>query len=463
MRLTPTGAAGRERVAGMTPQPGDVVEVTAGPVAHGGHVVARLEDAPDGRVVFVRHALPGERVRVLLTDAGPEQRFWRGEAVTVLEPSPDRVTPPCPHARPGGCGGCDLQHASLPAQRRLKAAVVTEQLVRLGGVDPVQVLGAPIEVRALPEPGAKPGEETGLGWRTRVRYAVDPEGRPGFHRHRSHDILAVERCPLVSVDVDATGVTRSRWSATQSVSVAAGDDGAVVRAEQADAPQGSRLPRVTAAGLVGGTALRPGRVAGRTWLRHRVDGVGSLRVGVDGFWQVHPAAAATFARLVRDWAQVRPDDTVLDLYAGAGLFAVALAQDLTDGGVLVAVESDPGAVADMRRNVHDRPVVRVVHDRVERALRGSDVPSRVDVVVLDPPRVGARRAVVEGVVRRGPRSVVLVACDPASLGRDTALLAVHGYRLRRLEALDAFPMTHHVECIALFTPDPSPADRALIS
>ncbi|MGJ7441577.1 class I SAM-dependent RNA methyltransferase [Aquipuribacter sp. MA13-6] len=429
----------------------DLVELTTGAFAHGGHVVARVGDVPDGRVVFVRHALPGERVLARLTDAGEGDRFWRAEAVEVLDASPDRVVPPCPHARPGGCGGCDLQHASLPAQRRLKAQVVTEQLVRLGGVDPEQLLGGPLVVQALPEPGRAPGEETGLGWRTRVRYAVDRQGRPGFHRHRSHDVLPVERCPLVTDEVDATGVTRLPWPGVSSVSVSSGDDGSVVRAEHG--PQRVRLPRVDTLGLVGGPSDRGVRVAGRTWVRHDVAGAGRLRVGVDGFWQVHPAAAETFVALVRRWAGVRPGDTVLDLYAGAGLFTLALAHDLGDRGELVAVESDRGAVADMRRNVHDRPQVRVVADRVERALRGPDVPARADVVVLDPPRVGARSAVVDQVVARGPRAVVLVACDPASLGRDTALLAGHGYRLRRLEALDAFPMTHHVECVALYTPE----------
>ena len=431
----------------------DLLELTCGAFAHGGHVVARVGDVPDGRVVFVRHALPGERVLARLTDAGEGDRFWRAEAVEVLQPSPDRVAPPCPHAHPGGCGGCDLQHASLPAQRRLKAEVVTEQLLRLGGVDAAEVLGRPVVVEALPEPGRAPGEETGLGWRTRVRYAVDARGRTGFHAHRSHDVVPVERCPLVTDAVDATGVTRLPWPGVGSVSVATGDDGSVVRAEHG--PRKVRLPRVEALGLVAGTAEAPVRVAGRTWVRHDVEGAGRLRVAADGFWQVHPAAAATFVRHVRSMAGVRPGDTVLDLYAGAGLFTLALSRDLGERGEVVAVESDRGAVADMRRNVHDRPLVRVVQDRVERALRGDQVPVAADVVVLDPPRAGARSAVVDGVVARGPRAVVLVACDPASLGRDTALLAGHGYRLRRLEALDAFPMTHHVECVALYTPEGS--------
>ncbi len=427
-----------------------LLTLTTGPIAHGGHVVARVDDAPDGRVVFVRHALPGERVQVRLTDAGADASFWRGEAVAVLEPSPHRVEPPCPHAHPGGCGGCDLQHVDLAEQRRLKAAVVTEQLLRLGRLDPEELPGGRVVVQPLPEPGRAPGAETGLGWRTRVGYAVDRSGRLGFRAHRSHDVVPVERCPQVTDAVDAVGVTRLPWPRVHAVRVAAGEDGSVVRAEHGPGP--TRLPRVDALGLVGGTDDRPARVAGRTWVRHDVPGAGRLRVGVDGFWQAHAAAAETFVRHVRRHAGLRPGDTVLDLYAGAGLFTLALAGDLAGEGTLVAVESDRAGVQDLRRNVHDHAVVRVVHDRVERALRGGDVPARADVVVLDPPRAGARSAVVAQVARREPRAVVLVACDPASLGRDTALLGDHGYRLRALEALDAFPMTHHVECVALFTP-----------
>uniref|UniRef100_UPI00301B0399 class I SAM-dependent RNA methyltransferase n=1 Tax=Aquipuribacter sp. SD81 TaxID=3127703 RepID=UPI00301B0399 len=208
-----------------------------------------------------------------------------------------------------------------------------------------------------------------------------------------------------------------------------------------------RLPRVEALGLVLG-GPDGGRVAGRTWVRHEVAGAGAFRVSSDGFWQVHAAAAPTLVRLVREAAALRPHDTVLDLYAGAGLLSLALAGDLGPDGSVVAVESDPSGVADLRRNAHDEPRLRVVAARVEHAL--DDVPTHVDVVVLDPPRAGAGAAVLDRLAALGPRRVVVVSCDPAALGRDTALLAERGYRLGGLRALDAFPMTHHVECVATY-------------
>ena len=155
---------------------GDEVEVTIGPVAHGGHCVARHE----GRVVFVRHALPGERALVRVTEAKAGQRFVRADAVDVLEASPHRVEPPCPYAGPGLCGGCDFQHVDLAEQRRLKAAVVREQFARLARRD--------VEVEVEPVPG----DRAGLGWRTRVEFAIDSQGAPGLRRHRSHDVLAVQ-------------------------------------------------------------------------------------------------------------------------------------------------------------------------------------------------------------------------------------------------------------------------------
>jgi len=183
---------------------GGEIELEIGAVAHGGHFVARYE----GRVVFVRHALPGERVRALVTEGAEGARFLRADAVEVITPSPDRVKAPCAHARPGGCGGCDFQHASLPAQRALKAAVVAEQLRRLGGV----------EVEVAVE--AVPGEVDGLAWRTRVRFAVDAEGHPGLRRHRSHDVVRLDGCPIAHPLVLETGVLGREWPGVSELQVA---------------------------------------------------------------------------------------------------------------------------------------------------------------------------------------------------------------------------------------------------
>jgi predicted RNA-binding protein with TRAM domain len=182
---------------------GELLELTISGVAHGGWCVARDSG---GRVVFVRHALPGERVRARVTDATAS--FARAEAVEVLDASPDRAEPRCPHARPGGCGGCDWQHAGLAAQRRLKAEVISEQLRRIAGLD----RGVSVEPVA--------GDEDGLGWRTRVRFSVSASGAAGLLAHRSHDVVEVGDCPIAHPLVRAASVTGRRWAGARSVEVA---------------------------------------------------------------------------------------------------------------------------------------------------------------------------------------------------------------------------------------------------
>jgi tRNA/tmRNA/rRNA uracil-C5-methylase (TrmA/RlmC/RlmD family) len=390
-----------------------------GNVAHGGHFVARHE----GLVVFVRHTLPGEKVVVQVTEGREGDAFLRGDAVEVLEASPDRVAPPCPFSGPGRCGGCDFQHVSLDAQRELKAFVVREQLQRLAGLDvEVEVEGVPFETLA-PQ-----GTGEGLGWRTRMQYAVDDEGYAGLRKHRSHDVVRIDACPIAHPALPP--VTSERWHGAQSV-------------EAIVSSSGQRLRVVTAGDgtyLDGPKVLRE-RAAGRDW-----------QVTGSGFWQVHPGAAEALVTAVLDGVRPRPGERVADLYAGVGLFSAPLAERIGPTGWLVAVEADPVAAEDAARNLADLPHAEPVAARVDRALASGAAGNRVDVVVLDPPRTGARRPVVEGVAALHPRVVGYVACEPASLARDVAIFAEQGYRLSSLRAFDLFPMTHHVECVAVLSP-----------
>jgi tRNA/tmRNA/rRNA uracil-C5-methylase (TrmA/RlmC/RlmD family) len=347
---------------------GERYDVVVERVAHGGHCVARLHstDGP-GRVVFVRHALPGERVVVEITEGSDGDSFWRGDAVEVPEPSPDRVVPPCPYAGPGRCGGCDFQHVALSRQRELKAEVVREQLLRLAGLE--------VDVRVEPVPG----DEDGLHWRTRQRYVPLPDGGRGMRKHRSHDVVEVDSCLL-----------------------------------EGPAPS------------------------------HVVRGL-AFEVADDAFWQVHPGAPELLVDTVLGLLAPQPGESVLDLYAGVGLFGRFLADAVGGTASVTLVEGDPAARAPAEANL---PGATVLTGDVRAVLAGLPVEP-VDLVVLDPPREGARRAVVEAVVARTPRAVAYVACDPAALARDVAIFAEHGYLLQRLRAFDLFPMTHHVECVAL--------------
>jgi tRNA/tmRNA/rRNA uracil-C5-methylase (TrmA/RlmC/RlmD family) len=399
---------------------GAELELDVGPVAHGGHCVARHE----GRAVFVRHALPGERVRAVVTEGRERDRFWRADAVRILTPSPERVPAPCPWAGPGRCGGCDWQHAAVPAQRVLKAAVVREQLRRLAGLD------LPVQVEAVAMPDSRreddaPGRDDGLAWRTRVRLHVRPDGRAGLLAHRSHAVVPIEDCLIAHRDLDVPEVLARDWSGHTSIEVlATSASGRVVW----PGPPDTEAPMILE------------RAAGRAW-----------RLSARSFWQVHPGGPEVLVGAVLAGLGPHPGERALDLYAGVGLFAGALAEAVGGQGAVAAIEGDAAAVGAAAANLADLPWVSVVHGEVAAVLAGSEALP-VDLVVLDPPRVGAGRDVVHAIADRAPRAVAYVACDPAALGRDVATFAAQGYALTSLRAFDLFPHTHHVECVAILTP-----------
>ncbi len=402
----------------MTPLAvGDRVLVEVGPVAHGGHCVARH----DGRVLFVRHALPGERVVVEISSLGPRGRYVRADAVEVLEASADRRVAPCPVAH--ACGGCDWQHAAPHAARRMKGEVVREAFGRFAGLELEGDLTA--EGVGRPEwagPGG-PWEALGLGWRTRALLSVDGRGRAGLRAPRSHDVVAVPECPQLDPRLGALDVFSQSWPPGSRIRVVAPAEGE---------------PRA-AVGRIGGMVTE--RAAGRRWA-----------VAADGFWQVHPGAADALVSAVRRAASVEPGDRVVDLYCGVGLFGLSLAR--FDGPLagLTLVEGDRRACALARSNGGDVGAA-VVQGDVEQSVGRPGVLAGADVVVLDPPRVGAGSVVVRAAAAARPRRIVYVACDPVTLARDCAELGTQGYRLAGVVALDLFPTTHHVECVACFQPD----------
>jgi len=419
--------------AGRPPAIGTRISLDVERAAHGGHCVGRH----DGRVVFVRHTLPGESVVAVVTGHGAKGRFVRADAVEIVTASPDRVVPPCEHARPGGCGGCDWQHASLPAQRALKSDILREQLHRLGGLEDIG--GVPLADCVAVE--AVPGDRDGLGWRTRVRYAVTADGRAGFRRHRSHQVEPVERCALATDDVDAVGASRLRWPGAEEVEVVAASGGErAVLVEPGSASRTAELDRDVAV-----RGLR-----GRTWVRESAGGR-EWRVQSSGFWQVHPGAADTLVDAVRSGLAPRPGEHLLDLYSGVGLFAGCLAADLGPEGRVDAVEFSVDACKDARRNLHDLPQVRIHQGDVEAWLDSAAIDT-VDLVVLDPPRSGAGPAVLDHVLDLAPRAIAYVACDPASLGRDVGFLRAAGWRVVSVRGFDLFPMTQHLEAVAVLVP-----------
>jgi tRNA/tmRNA/rRNA uracil-C5-methylase (TrmA/RlmC/RlmD family) len=376
--------------------------------------------------VFVRYALPGERVRVRVT--AERGSYWHAEVVEVIEPSQDRVASLCPIAGVDGAGCCDLAFATPGATRALKAQVVANQLQRLGGH---RWSGA--------EAGAEPLSDSGpTGWRTRVRLDVGADRRPGFHRYHSDELVTDLRCaqlPPGMLDGLADGLFKAELTPGAQLHVALDDDGErhVVRTLR----QGGQTATTVAEG--GYEAVQ--RVGARSW-----------RVPVTAFWQAHRDAAGVYSDLVADWAQPSTGMTVWDLYGGAGVFAAALGDAVGESGQVLTVDTSRSATRAARTALADLPQVTVVTDSVRRALTAQGASaSRADVAVLDPPRAGAGRDVIDLLAGAGVPRVVHIGCEAASFARDIGLYRGHGYAVEEIRVFDAFPLTHHTECVALLT------------
>jgi tRNA/tmRNA/rRNA uracil-C5-methylase (TrmA/RlmC/RlmD family) len=429
---------------------GEEHTVEVGAVAHGGHCVARTDE---GQVLFVRHTLPGERVRVRVTEGRADSRFLRADAVEVLEAAKERIPAPCPFSGPGRCGGCDWQHVKPGAQRRLKAEVLAEQLQHLAGLTAEDVNW---DGTVEPAPGDKVPAGEVPAWRTRVQYAVDGDGHAGLRRHRSYEVEPIDHCLIAAPGVSELGVEKHHWPqiATVETTAATGsNDRQVVLTPQ----PGGRLPLVELDRPV--SVLRIGekdgalhRVHGRPYVRERADDR-TWRVSAGGFWQVHPQAAELLVDTVMRGLTPRKGEMALDLYCGAGLFAGALADRIGEQGAVLGVESGKQAVEDARHNLSGFPRVRIEQGKVESVLPRTGI-TEADLVILDPPRTGAGKQTVRHIAGLGPRRIAYVACDPAALARDLKYFRDAGYVPHFLRAFDLFPMTHHMEAVAILKPAP---------
>ena len=389
----------------------DLLDLDITGIAHGGTFIARHE----GRVVFVSDAIPGERVRARITDDA-KSSFWRAETVEVLDASPHRrphVWPEADVSRASDdrAGGADLGHIDLDHQRTLKRQVLSEALDKFAGA-------------GLEAPVVEPVDDTdGTGWRTRVSLHVDADGNVGPYASRSHRVIPVASHPLARprVAAEARALTNAEPGRIDLVESADGTVHVLRWPEQGRRPKAPVIVE---------------RVGKR-----------SYRLDADGFWQVHPRAASVLDAAVRSAlaGRVDPEQTHFDLYGGVGL----LASTLADAGAtdIVTVESSGRATAHARENLADVDATAVTA-RVDRYLAGLPDAASAGTVVLDPPRAGAGRAVVEGVHALNPDAVVYVACDPVALARDLGTFRGLGWRVDSLRAFDLFPHSHHVEAVA---------------
>ncbi|OBK16255.1 23S rRNA methyltransferase [Mycobacterium asiaticum] len=386
--------------------------LVAGAPANGGSCVAHHE----GRVVFIRYALPGEQVRARVT--AERGSYWHAEVIEVIEPSADRIEPLCSIAGVDGSGCCDLAFVQPAAARSLKAQVVANQLERLGGYSWSGV--------------AEPLSDAGpTGWRTRVRLGVGADGRPGFHRYHSDELVTDLRCGQLPAEM-VDGLDEMSWPPGAHVHVVLDDDG------QRHVVHTVRTGKRTVSKVTEGNYHAMQRVGQRSW-----------RLPVTAFWQSHRDAARVYSDLVADWAQPAPGTTAWDLYGGAGLFAAALADGVGESGRVLTVDTARGASGAARAALADLPQVDAVTGSVRQVLAAQD--RSAEVAVLDPPRSGAGREVIDLLAAAAVPRVIHIGCEAASFARDVGLYRGSGYAVDEIRVFDAFPMTHHVECVALLT------------
>jgi tRNA/tmRNA/rRNA uracil-C5-methylase (TrmA/RlmC/RlmD family) len=399
-----------------------VIELRPGAVAHGGEAVARV----DGKAHFVEGVMPGERV---LGEVVKDGGSWaRVELRQILEPSAHRLEPPCPHF--GVCGGCQWQYAAYPEQLAWKRDILAGQLAHLG-----KVAEPPVRDTVVVGPP--------FGYRNRADFGVSG-GRPAFHRRRSHDLEPIDECLLLHpalTELHArVGDLGEVTAITLRVAVGTGERLAVIEGQvpPAAADWGCsvsyrRRSRLTA-------------VIGDGAIRETVGGV-TFRITGDAFFQNNTAGAEKLVELVGEALVPRVGDTLLDAYAGGGLFGITVGRGVA---AVIAVESDPVAVADLRHNAAAAGVgIRIVEGAVEQAV--PVLGGRWDIAVVDPPRDGLGVEGVAAITIGRPRSIAYVSCDPASLARDSRYLAERGYRLEWAAPVDLFPQTFHIETVAAFS------------
>ena len=418
----------------------DEVELEITNVAHGGVFVARHE----GRVLFVSDTLPGERVMAQITDRS-HGRFWRAETRSVLEPASERVAHVWSAAaleqRPGTrAGGAEFGHIALEYQRELKRRVLVDSLEKTGRVNEQQIHDLGIAVEPVDNESSD-----GTGWRTRVRLHVAPDGRIGPFASRTHTVIPVADYPLATSAVHDAIPFSTRYPHAQSLDIIASSTGAahVLVNDQTLARRASRQHPV------------------RIPVRERV-GEREFRVDARGFWQIHRAAPLTLTKAVQDAVDADlfdPRAKNLDLYGGVGLLAAALGDTFGSALRITTVEANRAATEDAAWNLSEWAEAEAITAKVDSFLRHLNSSATVQersrlraaTVILDPPRSGAGRDVVESLVACDPAQIIYVACDPVALSRDIATFALHGFVPRALRAYDLFPHTHHLETVVRLT------------
>ncbi len=382
---------------------GDIVTLNIGKIAHGGHFISRHNN----QVVFVRHGISGEIAKVKITSINSKLAF--GDAVEILKISKDRVKPPCKYSKPGGCGGCDFQHISPKIQKKLKKNIIQDQFNRITKID--------IDPDIISTEPA-----TGLHWRSRLDLAISNNGKTGLYSHRSSKIIEIDECLIAVEKINHSEVFSKHWNVEGKLSVSVSSENEI---------------NVNQLGK---------NISGSHELKEVVED-NTYIVSPQSFWQSHKNAPRLLLEQVIKYADITLGDKICDLYGGVGLFTSPMSKLTGEEGEVHLIEKDNDCIKDAKKMFQSKKNIIIHHGKVEQKLGRV---KNIDIVILDPPRNGVSKQVINQIIEKKPKSIVYVSCDPASLARDTRILLDNNYILNSIIGLDLFPMTHHIECVASF-------------
>ncbi|MBI5959797.1 MAG: class I SAM-dependent RNA methyltransferase [Chloroflexi bacterium] len=406
----------------------ETIELTLQEMVHGGQALARHER----RTIFIPYGIPGERIRARLTET--HERYAFAEVVEILEPSPQRVTPRCPHFGPGLCGGCHFQHIDYAAQPAYKRDVVIDQLKRIGGIE------NPTVHPTIASPDA-------WNYRAHVTFHRDSLGNLCFVGTDNETLIPIEECHIMRPELLALldELNLEEIEQLERVRLQTGSDGdlmVMISTRDDEAPELEVNMPVSINLLLSDN--EPVNLIGASNTTYTVRGR-RFRVTAGGFFQVNLPQAETLVDLALQKLDLQGSESVLDLYAGVGLFTAFLAER---AALVTSVESYPPAVTDADENLAEFDNVDLIEGNVEDVLE--ELEERYDAAVIDPPRTGLERAALDALITLEPDRIVYVSCEPATLARDAKRLLSRGYRLVDVTPVDMFPQTFHIECVAYF-------------
>jgi tRNA/tmRNA/rRNA uracil-C5-methylase (TrmA/RlmC/RlmD family) len=382
---------------------GDIIPLDIGTIANGGHFIARHNN----QIIFVRHSITGEKANVKITAVN--SKFAFGDAVEILKKSKDRVNAPCKYAHPEGCGGCDFQHIDLKTQLNFKKIVIQDQFKRIAKID--------INPDLISE-----DSNNGLNWRSRLNLGISENKKLGLRSHKSNKIIEIDECLIALKEINNLDVFNKHWENNDNIKISCSSENDITISHLGE------------------------KISGSDKLKEVV-GDNKFNISPQSFWQSHKSAPNIILEQVLKFANIKKGERVCDLYGGVGLFTLPISKIIGENGEVHLIETNRTCIEDANEMFGDFKNVFIHHGTVEQKL-GS--VKKINIIILDPPRNGISKQVINQIIEKKPHTIVYVSCNPSTLARDTKILLNNKYELTNVVGLDLFPMTHHIECIVSF-------------